>query len=97
MSKDSAIVHDESKCSCIAGSPCPCPCEKCVAFTRKCIKLEAMADLEERLRRAGIDVDTFALLIWTRLEPILVKKALADLAKVEVEKVVKRLRVEWGP
>ena len=63
------IVHDPELCGLSPDTACPQCRPRTVAYHRRQHHLGKLAELEERLVKAGIDVDDFADLLWMRLVP----------------------------
>ncbi len=93
-------MHDPDCCLCgldpIEESPtgplCPCPCPDCTAKRAAVVGLWKRKALEKRLKSAGIDVETFADLLWMHLEPT-IEREVERMAKDAVKRALQGMRI----
>lgn len=88
-------AHNADLCSCQENGPCVCPCPKCMAFAKRRAFLEEQDALMRRLEKAGIAPEALAMLMWRYIGPLIEAK-IERIAKDEVERIVKQLRIGWA-
>ena len=83
--------HDDFLCSCGIDF-CECACRKCKDANARVDGLRHEHELQERLKKAGIDVGVLAELIWREIEPII--EARVDiLVRAGVRRLLKKTRL----
>lgn len=90
--------HDPSLCFCGDPKGCFCPCKVCREREKAAESLGKMSALEDRLRKAGIDLDILADLIWMRAEHY-IEERIETLARQAIKTQLKGIRLTatvWG-
>lgn len=84
--------HDANICQCSQGTAqdffqeCSCPCPRCQEYRDKSFRLKKLLDLDERLKRANIDVCDLADLILMRMDAQLEER---------IERLMKPCLTNW--
>lgn len=88
------LHHDPDLCFCSLdpARECSCPCDDCTERRKASLKLLRLTHLTERLRKAGIEAEDFADLMWTVLERT-IEDRIEKLTRCELKLALKGIQL----
>ena len=94
------MEHDPTICFCGPGPEdiCDCTCQKCLEFKERRARLFKLRELEARLKKANIDPQELADLLWYHLDGDMERKV-DSMVKTTIMRCLRGMRLQseiWG-